>query len=63
VHVWLWKGKEFNRIKIDVKPPVWSVYSYITLRPHCSGEWKAEVRDGDNVLKSITIKATEGPDR
>jgi cytoskeletal protein RodZ len=59
VHVWLWKGEEFNRIKIDVKPPAWSVYSYIVLQPHCLGEWKAEVRDGDNVLRSLNFKATE----
>jgi transcriptional regulator with XRE-family HTH domain len=63
VHVWLWKGEEFNRIEINVKPPVWSVYSYITLRPQHAGSWKAEVRDGDNVLKSLSFKATEAPDR
>jgi len=63
VHVWLWKGEEFNRIKIDVKPPAWSVYSYIILRPHCLGEWKTELRDGDNVLRSLSFKATEGSDR
>jgi transcriptional regulator with XRE-family HTH domain len=63
VHVFLWKGEEFNRIKIDVKPPAWSVYSYIILRPHCLGDWKAEVRDGDNVLRSLSFKATEGSDK
>jgi len=62
VHVWLWKGEEFKKIKIDVKPPVWSVYSYIILRPHCIGEWKTEVRDGDNVLKSLSFKADESSD-
>ena len=58
-HVWLWMSKEFNRIEIDVKPPVWSVYSYITLRPQHVGSWKVEVRDGDNILKSLSFKATE----
>jgi len=58
-HVWLWKGKEFHRIEIDVKPPVWSVYSYITLRPQHAGSWKVEVRDGDNILNSLDFKATE----
>ena len=59
IHVWLWMSKEFNRIEIDVKPPVWSVYSYITLRPQHVGSWKVEVRDGDNVLNSLDFKATE----
>lgn len=63
VHMWLWKGEEFNSVKIDVKPQAWSVYSYIILRPHCFGEWKTEVRDGDNVLKTLSFKATEGPER
>ena len=58
-HVWLWMSKEFNRIEIDVKPPVWSVYSYITLRPQHGGNWKVEVRDGNNVLNSLDFKATE----
>jgi hypothetical protein len=58
-HVWLWMSKEFNRIEIDVKPPVWSLYSYITLRPQHVGSWKVEVRDGDNILNSLDFKATE----
>lgn len=58
-HIWFWEGKEFAKIEIDVKPPAWSVYSYITLRPANAGIWKAEIRDGDNVLKSLSFKATE----
>jgi hypothetical protein len=58
VHVWLWEGKEFTKIEIDVKPPAWSVYSYITLRPQHAGIWKVEIRGGDNILKSLSFKAT-----
>ena len=58
-HVWFWEGKEFTKIEIDVKPPAWSVYSYITLRPVHAGIWKVEIRDGDNILKSLSFKATE----
>jgi len=56
-HVWLWKGKEYHQIKIGVRPPIWSVYSYITLRAHHLGEWKAEVRDENKVLAAIEFKA------
>lgn len=58
-HVWFWEGKEFTKIELDVKPPVYSVYSYITLRPQHAGIWKAEIRDKDNVLKSLNFKATK----
>jgi len=58
-HVWFWEGKEFTKIEIDVKPPALSVYSYITLRPAHAGIWKAEIRDGDNILRSLSFKATE----
>lgn len=59
IHVWLWKGKEFQRIEIEIKPPAWSVYSYLTLRPNYAGNWEAEVRDGGKVLSSLSFKATE----
>jgi transcriptional regulator with XRE-family HTH domain len=61
-HVWLWEGKEFHRVEIEVIPPAWSVYSYLTLRPHLNGNWKAEARYGDHVLTTISFKATGFPD-
>jgi len=57
-HVWVWRGKEYHRYEIEVKSPEWSVYSYVTLRSHQRGDWKVEVRDGDNVLVSETFNAT-----
>jgi cytoskeletal protein RodZ len=61
-HIWLLEGKEFHRTEIEVKPPAWSVYSYLTLRPHSIGNWRAEVRDGDNVLTSLSFNVTESTD-
>lgn len=58
-HVWLWNGKETYRKEIDVRPPAWSVYSYIALRPTQSGNWNAEVRDVDKVLARLSFKANE----
>jgi hypothetical protein len=46
-HVWRWEGEEFHRIGMVVKSPEWSVYSYITLPPARSGNWKVEVWDGE----------------
>ena len=58
-HVWLWEGKECQRIEIDVKPPAWSVYSYFTFRPQYAGGWKVEARDGDHVLTSLSFRVVQ----
>ena len=58
-HVWLLEGKEYHRIEMDVKPPAWSVYSYLTFRPQHTGNWKAEARDGDQILTSLNFKVFE----
>ena len=57
-HVWVWRGKEYHRYEIEVKSPEGSVYSYVTLRLHQRGDWKVEVRAGDDVLASETFNAT-----
>jgi transcriptional regulator with XRE-family HTH domain len=54
-HVWVWRGKVYHKNEIEVKAPEWSVYSYLTLRPHQSGDWKVEVRVGDRVLASLSF--------
>ena len=56
-HVWRWEGEEFHRIEMVVKPPSWSVYSYITLHLTRSGNWKVEVWDGDKKLTDLSFKA------
>jgi cytoskeletal protein RodZ len=57
-HVWVWRGKEYYRNEMEVKAPEWSVYSYVTLRSHQSGDWKVEVRVGDKVLTSLSFNVT-----
>jgi hypothetical protein len=57
-HVWVWRGKEYHRYEMEVKAPEWSVYSYLTLRSHQSGDWKVEVRVGDKVLTSLSFNVT-----
>jgi hypothetical protein len=58
-HIWLWEGKEYHRIEIDIKPPAWSVYSYFTFRPQHIGNWKTEARDGDHVLTSLNFRVIQ----
>ncbi len=58
-HIWLWEGKEYYQMEIDVKPPAWSVYSYFTFRPQHAGNWKAEGRNGDQVLTSVNFRVVQ----
>jgi transcriptional regulator with XRE-family HTH domain len=58
-HVWIWEGKEVKTIDMEVKAPVWSIYSFVTIRPQQTGRWKVEVRDGSTVLSSQTFKVVE----
>lgn len=61
-HVWRWEGEELRRIEMPVKPPAWSVYSYITLPPARFGSWKVEVWDGDKILTHLGFKAHQPND-
>ena len=56
-HVWRWEGEELRRIEMPIKPPAWSVYSYINLPPARFGNWKVEVWDGDKILTHVSFKA------
>ena len=58
-HVWIWEGEEVKTIDMEVKAPAWSIYSYVTIRPQQTGQWKVEVRDGSTVLSSQTFKVVE----
>jgi transcriptional regulator with XRE-family HTH domain len=58
-HIWMLEGKEHHRMEMEVKPPAWSVYSYFTFRPEHTGNWKAEVRDGDRVLTSLNFRVIQ----
>lgn len=57
LHVWFWMDKEFQKIDLEIKPPLWGTYSYLTLRPNMSGPWRVELRYGDEVLKTLFFKA------
>jgi len=58
-HVWIWEGEEVATIDMEVKAPAWSIYSYLTIRPQQTGQWKVEVRDGSTVLSSQTFEVVE----
>ncbi len=55
-HVWLYEGKEYHRLEMEIRPPTWSVFSYLTFRPQHVGDWTVEARDGDLVLARLPFK-------
>jgi hypothetical protein len=59
VHAWIWGEQEFHTLEIEARPPEWSVYSYLTLRPEQAGPWRVEVRDEGRVLASIPFQVVE----
>ncbi len=56
-HVWRWEGEEQYRLEMAVKPPSWSVYSYISLVPSRSGKWKVEVWADGRMLTDVSFQA------
>ena len=59
VHVWLWEDREFYKQKIEIRPPGWSIYSFIVLRFEHAGDWRTEVRQDNKVLRTLRFKAIE----
>ncbi len=59
MHVWIWEGKEFFKMELEVRPPTWTTYTYVTLRSPYTGDWRAEVRAGEKILSSLGFKVRE----
>jgi len=57
LHVWRWEGEEQHRLEMAVKPPSWSVYSYISLPSTRSGKWRVEVWADDRMLTEVDFQA------
>lgn len=58
-HVWYYKDKEMSRVKLAVRAATWRTWSYKTILPSWTGEWRVDVLSQDgNVLssKSFEIK-------
>ncbi len=56
-HVWRWEEEEQYRLEMAVKPPLWSVYSYISLAPGRAGKWRVEVWADGRMLKDVSFQA------
>ena len=46
-HQWYFHGEPSSRIRLRLKPPRWSTFSRIQLRPGDAGPWRVQVLDAD----------------
>ncbi|HDI60786.1 MAG TPA: DUF2914 domain-containing protein [Desulfobacteraceae bacterium] len=49
-HQWFFRDQPSARVRLRLKPPRWSSFSRIQLRPGDAGPWRVEVTDADGKL-------------
>ena len=53
-HVWFRQDERRARVKLQIRPPRWSTFSYISVRNSDKGPWQVEITDNDGqVLKTL----------
>ena len=52
-HYWFHRDQPSFRLKLTVKPPLWSAYSSIQLRAEDLGPWRVEITDSQGVILQI----------
>ncbi len=52
-HQWFFRDRPSTRIRLRVKPPRWSSFSRIQLRPGDAGPWRVEIVDADGRRLSL----------
>jgi len=56
-HVWFYSDKEIVRVTLDIKFPRVRTWSYKSMIPEWSGDWRVELQDNDgNVLAATEFK-------
>jgi hypothetical protein len=49
-HQWYFRDRPSARVRLRVRPPRWSSFSRIQLRPGDAGPWRVEVTDADGKI-------------
>ena len=49
-HQWYFRDQPSARVRLRVRPPRWSSFSRIQLRPGDAGPWRVEVTDADGKI-------------
>jgi hypothetical protein len=49
-HQWFFRDRPSARVRLRLKPPRWSSFSRIQLRPGDAGPWRVEITDADGKI-------------
>lgn len=49
-HQWFFRDQPSARVRLRVRPPRWSSFSRIQLRPGDAGPWRVEITDADGKI-------------
>jgi hypothetical protein len=53
-HVWFRRDERKARVKLQIRPPRWSTFSYISLKDSDKGPWRVEITDNEGqVLRTL----------
>jgi hypothetical protein len=59
-HQWFFRDQPSARVRLRVKPPRWSSFSRIQLRPGDTGPWRVDITDADeNILDQQRFSVVE----
>lgn len=59
-HTWFHEGQQVHKVDLPVGGPAWRTWSYKTIPPGWTGEWRVDVQDaGGVVIYSIPFTITE----
>ena len=59
-HNWYRRGNLSRKIRLNLKPPRWSIFSRMQLRPEDKGPWSVEITDSEgNVLTVLRFSITD----
>jgi len=60
LHRWYYKGEVIADVSLAIGSPRYRTYSYKTILPHQTGEWKVEIiSEGEDVLKTLDFSIEE----
>ncbi|MFQ5990000.1 MAG: DUF2914 domain-containing protein [Candidatus Methylomirabilales bacterium] len=63
LHLWYWRNRNINVVILDVNGPRFRTWSYKTIPPTWTGDWRVEARTPDGTIlssKAFRVEPTQG---
>ena len=49
-HVWFHNDREVHRVELNVDGPTWRTWTYKTIPPEWTGDWRVDIEDAEGVI-------------